>query len=97
MAEKGEQMEIKVMLMRPEAKDGERGVTNDAWELLQGRSGDYPGDKALADPDITTLQLHRYTFRHGRTDKIIAEDILVPILIPAKSATKSMLQLVVQP
>ena len=97
MAEKGEQMKVKVMLMRPEAKDGERGVTNDAWELLQGRSGDYPGDKALADPDITTLQLHRYTFRHGRTDKIIAEDILVPILIPAKSATKSMLQLVVQP
>lgn len=87
----GENPQFKVMVMRPsERGQGERGVTHDAWELLQGRSSGYPGDKNMADPDITTVQLHCYTFKNGRKGNILGENIVVPIIIPAKSDKKTM-------
>lgn len=94
----GKKSEFKVMVMRPsERGSGERGVTTGSWELLQGRNpaGGYPGDKAMADPDVTTLQLHCYTFKHGRTGAVIGKDIVVPIIIPAKSDVRAM-QLIIQ-
>jgi hypothetical protein len=94
----GKKMEFKVMVMRPSERGlGERGVTNGSWGLLQGSnpSNGYPGDNSMADPDVTTIQLHCYTFKQGRTDAIIAENIVVPIIIPAKRDSKTM-QLIMQ-
>jgi hypothetical protein len=90
---KGKSPMFKVMVMRPsERGTGERGVTTGAWELLQGRNpaGGYPGDKAMADPDVTTIQLHCYTFKHGRTGEVMGKDIVVPIILPAKSDQRMM-------
>ncbi|MFN5804230.1 MAG: hypothetical protein ACK467_01220, partial [Opitutia bacterium] len=79
------------MVMRPsERGQGERGVTHGAWELLQGRSSGYPGDKGMADQEVTTVQLHCYTFKNGRKGNILGENIVVPIIIPAKSDKKTM-------
>jgi len=89
----GKKAKYKVMVMRPsERGTGERGVTTGAWELLQGRNpaGGYPGDKAMADPDVTTIQLHCYTFKHGRTGEVMGKDIVVPIILPAKSDQRTM-------
>lgn len=92
----GAKPQFKVMVMRPSARgQGERGVTTGAWELLQGRSSGYPGDKAMADPEITTIQLHCYTFKHGRNGNVLGKDIVVPIIIPAKSDKKAM-ELIIQ-
>jgi hypothetical protein len=94
----GKKMEFKVMVMRPsERGQGERGVTNGTWGLLQGRSpsNGYPGDNSMADPEVTTIQLHCYTFRHGRSDDVIGRNIVVPIIIPAKRDSKTM-QLIMQ-
>jgi len=94
----GKKMEFKVMIMRPSERGlGERGVTNGSWGLLQGSnpSNGYPGDNSMADPDITTIQLHCYTFKHGRTEAVIGENIVVPIIIPAKRDSKTM-QLIIQ-
>ena len=94
--EGGANPKFKVMVMRPsERGHGERGVTTGAWELLQGRSSGYPGDKAMADPEVTTIQLHCYTFKHGRNGNIIGKDIVVPIIIPAKS-DKRVMELIIQ-
>lgn len=94
----GKKLEFKVMVMRPSERGlGERGVTNGSWGLLQGSnpSNGYPGDNSMADPDFTTIQLHCYTFKHGRTDSVIGENIVVPIIIPAKRDSKAM-QLIMQ-
>jgi len=94
----GRDMQFKVMVMRPsERGKGERGVTTGTWELLQGRNpaGGYPGDKAMADPEVTTIQLHCYTFKHGRNGSVLGKDIVVPIIIPAKSDKKAM-ELIIQ-
>lgn len=94
----GKKLEFKVMVMRPSERGlGERGVTNGSWGLLQGSnpSNGYPGDNSMADPDVTTIQLHCYTFKHGRTDSVIGENIVVPIIIPAKRDSKAM-QLIMQ-
>jgi hypothetical protein len=92
----GDKPQFKVMVMRPSARgQGERGVTTGAWELLQGRSSGYPGDKAMADPEATTIQLHCYTFKHGRNGNVLGKDIVVPIIIPAKSDKKAM-ELIIQ-
>lgn len=92
----GSKPQFKVMVMRPSARgQGERGVTTGAWALLQGLSSGYPGDKAMADPEVTTIQLHCYTFKHGRNGSILGEDIVVPIIIPAKSDKKAM-ELIIQ-
>ncbi len=92
----GSKPQFKVMVMRPSARgQGERGVTTGAWELLQGRSSGYPGDKAMADPEVTTIQLHCYTFKHGRNGNILGKDVVVPIIIPAKSDKKAM-ELIIQ-
>ena len=94
----GKKLEFKVMVMRPSERGlGERGVTNGSWGLLQGSnpSNGYPGDNSMADPDVTTIQLHCYTFKHGRTDSVIGENIVVPIIIPAKRDSKTM-QLIMQ-
>ena len=53
------------------------------------------GDQAMADPEVTTLQLHCYTFKHGRNGNILGKDIVVPIIIPAKSDKKAM-ELIIQ-
>ena len=89
----GNATKFKLMVMRPsERGKGERGVTTGTWELLQGRNpaGGYPGDKAMADPEVTTIQLHCYTFKHGRNGNVLGKDIVVPIIIPAKSDKKAM-------
>jgi hypothetical protein len=92
----GSKPQFKVMVMRPSARgQGERGVTTGAWELLQGRSSGYPGDKNMADPEITTIQLHCYTFKHGRNGNVLGKDVVVPIIIPAKSDKKTM-ELIIQ-
>lgn len=92
----GAKPQFKVMVMRPSARgQGERGVTTGAWELLQGRSSGYPGDKAMADPEVTTIQLHCYTFKHGRNGNVLGKDIVIPIIIPAKSDKKAM-ELIIQ-
>ena len=44
----------------------------------------------MADPDVTTIQLHCYTFKHGRTGEIMGKDIVVPIILPAKSDQRTM-------
>jgi len=89
-------MEIKVMVMRPsERGKGMRNISASGWELLQGRDSGYkdkndkyPGDKNLADPDVTTLQLHCYTFT--KNGNVLGKDIVVPIIIPAKSDKRNM-------
>jgi hypothetical protein len=94
----GKKMDFKVMVMRPsERGQGERGITNGTWGLLQGRSpsNGYPGDNSMADPEVTTIQLHCYTFRQGRTGDVIGRNIVVPIIIPAKRDSKTM-QLIMQ-
>jgi hypothetical protein len=94
----GKKMEFKVMVMRPSERGlGERGVTNGSWGLLQGSnpSNGYPGDNSMADPDVTTIQLHCYTFKHGRNGNVLGKDIVVPIIIPAKSDKKAM-ELIIQ-
>jgi Z1 domain len=90
---------FKLMVMRPSERGKSfRGVTNGTWELLQGRNpdGGYPGDKGMADPDITTIQLHCYTFKDGRKGSILGKDIVVPIIIPAKSIEREMERIIQQ-
>jgi hypothetical protein len=90
------EMKIKVMVMRPsERGKGTRGISASGWELLQGRdpshkdrADKYPGDKNLADPNVTTLQLHCYTFT--KNGNVIGKDIVVPIIIPAKTDKRNM-------
>lgn len=95
------EMKIKVMVMRPsERGKGTRGISASGWELLQGRdpshkdrADKYPGDKNLADPNVTTLQLHCYTFT--KNGNVIGKDIVVPIIIPAKTDKRNM-EMIVQ-
>jgi hypothetical protein len=90
------EMKIKVMVMRPsERGKGTRGISASGWELLQGRdpshkdrADKYPGDKNLVDPNVTTLQLHCYTFT--KNGNVIGKDIVVPIIIPAKTDKRNM-------
>lgn len=97
----GKKMEFKVMVMRPsERGKSTRGVNAAGWELLQGRdpsnkdkSDKYPGDKNLADPNVTTLQLHCYTFT--KNGNVLGKDIVVPIIIPSKSDKRNM-EMVIQ-
>ena len=94
-------MEIKVMVMRPsESGKGIRNISASGWELLQGRDSGYkdkndkyPGDKNLADPNVTTLQIHCYTFT--KNGNVLGKDIVVPIIIPAKSDKRNM-EMVIQ-
>ncbi len=84
--------------MRPsEFGKSERGVDVNGWGLLQGSnpSNGYPGDNSMADTEVTTIQLHCYTFRQGRTNEVIGENIVIPIIIPAKKDSKA-LQLIMQ-
>lgn len=95
------EMNIKVMVMRPsERGKGIRNISASGWELLQGRDSGYkdkndkyPGDKNLADPNVTTLQLHCYTFT--KNGNVIGKDIVVPIIIPAKLDKRNM-EMVIQ-
>jgi translation initiation factor 2B subunit (eIF-2B alpha/beta/delta family) len=95
-ADENRPLKLKVMVMRPISfGSGERGVTAGSWELLQGRSGEYPGDKKLADPDYTTIQLHCYNFVDRKDGKILGTNIVVPMIIPGKADQQSM-QLITQ-
>lgn len=95
----GKEMKIKVMVMRPsERGKGTRTIHNDGtWDFLQGRSDAgkhkeelrYPGDKLMADPNVTTLQLHCYTFVKSRNNNTV-ENIVVPIIIPPKLVKRNM-------
>jgi ribosomal protein L18E len=97
----GKKIDFKVMVMRPsERGKSNRGVNAAGWELLQGRdpsnkdkSDKYPGDKNLADPNVTTLQLHCYTFT--KNGNVLGKDIVVPIIIPSKSDKRNM-EMVIQ-
>lgn len=89
-------LEFKVMVMRPSSfGSAKRGVTAGEWELLQGRGGDYPGDKKLADPDVTTIQLHCYNFVDETKGEALGANVVVPIIIPGKADEKAM-QFIVQ-
>jgi hypothetical protein len=49
----------------------------------------------MADPAITTVQLHCYTFVDSRNNRPYGKNIVVPIIIPAKSEKRAM-QLIMQ-
>ena len=95
---KGKEHKIKLMVMRPsEFGKSERGVEVNGWALQQGSNpgNGYPGDSHMADPNVTTVQLHCYTFVDNGNDKPYGRNIVVPIIIPAKSDKREM-QMVMQ-
>ena len=95
---KGKDYKIKLMVMRPsEFGKSERGVDVNGWALQQGSNpgNAYPGDSQMADPDVTTVQLHCYTFVDNQNNRPYGKNIVVPIIIPAKSEKRAM-QLILQ-
>ena len=95
---KGKDYKIKLMVMRPsEFGKSERGVDVNGWALQQGSNpgNGYLGDSQMADTDVTTVQLHCYSFIDSRNNKPYGKNIVVPIIIPAKSEKRAM-QLILQ-
>jgi hypothetical protein len=72
-------------------------VEANGWALQQGSNpgNGYPGDSHMADPNVTTVQLHCYTFINNSNATPYGRNIVVPIIIPAKSDKREM-QMVMQ-
>lgn len=78
--------DVAVIYVRPEITSDRTVTGSGAIQPFQGRSQNYPGDRAITDPSRITLQLHKIGVRHRKGEEAYAQMVVAAFWIPERLA-----------